>query len=116
MITLIWVATPVAMLAGLCLFGIGFGISENATFAVMIDRVPRSDYGTVSALWSLAYDGGYGAGPAMFGMFVIYTRYPAAFAITGMLMIAALIPAMRHHAAGRNRPADRSPHRSLPSR
>jgi hypothetical protein len=26
-------------------------------------------------------------------MFVIYTGYPAAFAITGMLMIAALIPA-----------------------
>lgn len=99
MMTLIWVATPVAMLAGLCLFGIGFGISENATFAVMIDRAPRSGYGTASALWSLAYDGGYGAGPAMFGMFVIYTGYPAAFAITGMLMIAALIPAMRDRAA-----------------
>jgi MFS family permease len=115
MMTLIWVATPAAMLAGLCLFGIGFGISENATFAVMIDRVPRSDYGTASALWSLAYDGGYGAGPAMFGMFVIYTGYPAAFAITGMLMIAALIPAMRDRAAGRNRPADRSQQRSRPS-
>jgi MFS family permease len=99
MMTLIWVTTPVAMLTGLCLFGIGFGISENATFAVMIDRVPRSGYGTVSALWSLAYDGGYGAGPAMFGMFVIYTGYPAAFAITGMLMIAALIPALRDRAA-----------------
>jgi MFS family permease len=98
MLTLIWVATPGAMLAGLCLFGIGFGISENATFAVMIDRVPRSDYGTASALWSLAYDGGYGAGPAMFGMFVIYTGYPAAFAITGMLMIAALMPALRDRA------------------
>jgi MFS family permease len=115
MMALIWVATPAAMLAGLCLFGIGFGISENATFAVMIDRVPRSDYGTASALWSLAYDGGYGAGPAMFGMFVIYTGYPAAFAITGMLMIAALIPAMRDRAAGRNRLADRSQQRSRPS-
>lgn len=115
MMTLIWVATPAAMLAGLCLFGIGFGISENATFAVMIDRVPRSDYGTASALWSLAYDGGYGAGPAMFGMFVIYTGYPAAFAITGTLMIAALIPAMRDRAAGRNHLADRSQQRSRPS-
>ncbi len=108
MMTLFWVATPAAMLAGLCLFGIGFGISENATFAVMIDRAPRSDYAAASALWSLAYDGGYGAGPAMFGMFVIYTGYPAAFAITGMLMTAALIPAIRDRAAGRNRPADRS--------
>jgi MFS family permease len=71
---------------------------------MMIDRVPPSEYGTASALWSLAYDGGYGAGPAMFGMFVIHTGYPAAFAITGMLMIAALMPAMRDRAAGRNRP------------
>lgn len=100
MMMLIWVATPAAMLAGLCLFGTGFGICENATFAVMIDRVPRADYGTASALWSLAYDGGYGAGPIMFGMFVISTGYPAAFAITGLLMIAALIPAMRDRATG----------------
>jgi len=53
----------------------------------------------------------------MFGMFVIYTGYPAAFAITGMLMIAALIPAMRDRAAGRNCPADRSrqPSRAIPA-
>jgi MFS family permease len=100
MMMLIWVATPAPMLAGLCLFGIGFGISENATFAVMIDRVPSSDYGTASALWSLAYDGGYGAGPVLFGLFVIHTGYPAAFAITGLVMIVALIPAIRDRAAG----------------
>ncbi len=100
MMTLIWVATPAAALAGLCLFGLGFGICENATFAVMIDRAPRSDYGTASALWSLAYDGGYGAGPVLFGLFVIHTGYPAAFAITGLVMIVALIPAIRDRAAG----------------
>jgi len=100
MTLLIWVTAPAALIAGMCLFGIGFGISQNATFALMIDRAPVSGYGTASALWNLAYDAGYGAGPAVFGVFVVYTGYPAAFALTGMLMLAALVPAVRDRAAG----------------
>jgi MFS family permease len=96
---LIWVAAPAALVTGMCLFGIGFGISQNATFALMIDRAPASGYGTASALWNLAYDAGYGAGPAVFGVFVVYTGYPVAFALTGMLMVAALVPARRDRAA-----------------
>ena len=96
---LIWVTVPFALVTGMCLFGIGFGISQNATFALMIDRAPVSGYGTASALWNLAYDAGYGAGPAVFGVFVVYTGYPAAFALTGMLMLAALTPAIRDRTA-----------------
>jgi MFS family permease len=99
MTLLIWVTTPFALITGMCLFGIGFGISQNATFALMIDRAPVSGYGTASALWNLAYDAGYGAGPAVFGVFVVYTGYPAAFALTGMLMLAALVPAIRDRSA-----------------
>ena len=88
------------LIAGMCLFGVGFGISQNVTFALLIDRAPVSGYGTASALWNLAYDAGYGAGPAVFGVFVVYTGYPAAFALTGMLMLAALVPAVRDLAAG----------------
>jgi MFS family permease len=95
MTTLIWVTTPAAVIAGMCLFGIGFGISQNVTFALMIDRVPASGYGTASALWNLAYDAGYGAGPAVFGVFVAHIGYPAAFALTGLLILAALAPAVR---------------------
>lgn len=105
MISLIWVATPAALIAGMSLFGIGFGISQNVTFALMIDRAPVSGYGTASALWNLAYDAGYGAGPAVFGVFVAYTGYPAAFALTGMLMLAALVPAVHDRAAGSHDPA-----------
>jgi predicted MFS family arabinose efflux permease len=83
----------------MCLFGIGFGIGQNATFALMIGRMPPSGAGTASALWNLAYDAGYGAGPAVFGVFVVYTGYPVAFALTGMLMLAALVPAVRDRAA-----------------
>jgi hypothetical protein len=35
----------------------------------------------------------------VFGVFVVYTGYPAAFALTGMLMLAALVPAVRDRAA-----------------
>ena len=101
MTLLIWVATPAALIAGMCLFGIGFGISQNVTFALMIDRAPASGYGTASALWNLAYDAGYGAGPAVFGLFVGATGYPAAFVLTGMLMLAALMPAVRDRAVVR---------------
>jgi predicted MFS family arabinose efflux permease len=95
MITMLWLASPAAALAGMCLFGIGFGIGQNATFALMIDRMPPSGAGTASALWNLAYDAGYGAGPAAFGLLVGHTGYPAAFALTAALMLAALPAARR---------------------
>ena len=112
MTLLIWVTAPFALITGMCLFGIGFGISQNATFALMIDRAPVSGYGTASALWNLAYDAGYGAGPAVFGVFVVYTGYPAAFALTGMLMLAALVPAIRDRTA--SPPAGRAGNRPAP--
>ena len=81
MTSLIWVAAPAVVVAGMCLFGFGFGITQNATFA-------------------LAYDAGYGAGPIVFGVFVAHTGYPAAFALTGLLILTALLPAVRDRAAG----------------
>jgi MFS family permease len=95
MASLIWVSAPVAVIAGMCLFGIGFGIAQNVTFALMLDRAPASGYGTASALWNLAYDAGYGTGPIVFGLFVAHTGYPAAFGLTGLLILAALVPAVR---------------------
>src|SRR5690349_19095860 len=106
MASLIWVSAPVVVIAGMCLFGIGFGIAQNATFALMLDRAPASGYGTASALWNLAYDAGYGTGPIVFGVFVAHTGYPAAFALTGLLILAALLPAVRDRAqqGGAGRP------------
>ena len=107
MITMIWLASPAALIAGMCLFGTGFGICQNATFALMIDRMPPSGAGTASALWNLAYDAGYGAGPAAFGLVVSHTGYPAAFALTAVLMLAMVPVARREHTMTRgtaNRP------------
>jgi predicted MFS family arabinose efflux permease len=103
MMSMIWLRSPVAVIAAMCVFGAGFGISENATFALMIDRMPASGLGTASALWSLGYDVGYGAGPVGFGLVVGHTGYPAAFALTGALMLAALPVAWRARVADRRK-------------
>jgi MFS family permease len=74
----------------MCLFGAGFGILQNATYVLMIERVPLSGLGTASAIWNLAYDSGYGAGPALFGLIVGVSGYRAGFALTGLVVLAAL--------------------------
>ncbi|HSR82779.1 MAG TPA: MFS transporter [Streptosporangiaceae bacterium] len=98
MLAMIWLTSPAMVIAAMCVFGAAFGISQNATFALMIDRIPASGLGTSSALWNLAYDAGYGAGPAGFGLVVGHTGYSAAFALTGVLMLAALPAAWRERA------------------
>jgi hypothetical protein len=52
-----------------------------------------------SALWNLAYDAGYDAGPAVFGLIFVRTGYPAAFALTGALILVALPVAWRERKA-----------------
>jgi len=88
-------ANPVSLLAGAALFGAGFGAVQCVTLAMMIERVDRSGYGMVNAVWNLAYDLGYGAGPVAFGAVVGRTGYPVAFALTGVLVLTALVPALR---------------------
>ena len=79
MLTLSLAAIPAAVIAGAAVFGLGFGVTQNATQTLMYNRVAESGYGAVSAMWNLAYDGGMGLGAAGFGVLVVYTGYPAAF-------------------------------------
>ncbi|THA47100.1 MFS transporter [Streptomyces sp. A1136] len=87
--------SPVAVVAGVALFGVGFGVTQNATLTLMYARVPTSGYGTVSALWNFAYDAGMGVGAVGFGVLTGQTGYPVAFALTAMLTLTALVPAWR---------------------
>jgi predicted MFS family arabinose efflux permease len=84
--------SSVAIFAGMVLFGAGFGVIENATFASLIEQLSEAK---ASALWNFAYDAGYGAGPAVFGLICIRTGYPAAFGLTGALILAAVPLAWR---------------------
>ncbi|HEY2948433.1 MAG TPA: MFS transporter [Micromonosporaceae bacterium] len=97
MLLLAVTGSPVAVFTGMLLFGAGFGVAQNASLSVMLARVPTSGYGTVSAVWNLAYDAGYGVGAAGFGVVAAYTGQPAGFAITGLLVLAALRVARRDH-------------------
>ena len=84
--------SPVLIFAGMVLFGAGFGVIENATFALLIEQLPAAK---ASALWNFAYDAGYGAGPAVFGLICARTGYPAAFGLTGALILAVVPAALR---------------------
>ncbi len=84
--------SPVMVFAGMVLFGAGFGVIENATFALLLEQQPEAK---ASALWNLAYDAGYGAGPAIFGLICVWAGYPVAFALTGVLILAAIPAAWR---------------------
>jgi predicted MFS family arabinose efflux permease len=88
--------SPVVIVVGMVLFGAGFGVIENATFALLIEQLPEAK---ASALWNFAYDAGYGAGPAVFGLICVRTGYPAGFALTGALILAAVPIARRERKA-----------------
>jgi MFS family permease len=90
--SMIWLASPAAVLAGMALFGAGFGVVENSTFALLIERLPED---RASALWNLAYDAGYGVGPVIFGLLSGHVGYPVGFALTGLVVLAALPAALR---------------------
>ena len=106
MLALVLVDSPVAVLAGMVLFGSGFGVTQNATMTMMLNRVAPSSYGMVSAIWNLAYDAGIGVGAFGFGVVAARTGYPAAFAITAMLVLVALVPLRQDRAAVRHAPAE----------
>ncbi|MFY9931524.1 MAG: MFS transporter, partial [Streptosporangiaceae bacterium] len=88
--------SPAMIFVGMVLFGAGFGVIENATFALLIEQLPEAK---ASAMWNFAYDAGYGAGPAAFGLICVRTGYPVAFALTGALILAVVPVAWRERKA-----------------
>jgi MFS family permease len=96
MVTMLLLGSPVMIFIGMVLFGAGFGVIENATFAQLIEQLPEAK---ASALWNFAYDAGYGAGPAAFGLICARTGYPAAFGLTGVLILAVVPLAVREQKA-----------------
>lgn len=95
MVLLLGLPDPAVAILGATVFGLGFGVTQSATFAVMVERAPAHSHGTVSALWNLAYDLGYGAGPLAFGAVLAGTGYRSGLALTAVVMATALVPAVR---------------------
>ncbi|GGV30351.1 MFS transporter [Actinomadura cremea] len=86
---------PAAVFGAMVLFGAGFGVAQNASLAMMYERVPLSGYGTVSAIWNIGFDGGMGVGGAAFGVAADRAGYSAAFALTAALIFLVLPLARR---------------------
>jgi MFS family permease len=89
-VTLVMSWSEAAVLVGAIVFGAGFGAVQNASLATMYDQVDRSSYGSVTAVWSIAYDSGLGLGAAGFGLLVSLAGYGPGFAIMAVVMIVAL--------------------------
>jgi len=94
MLALSYIASTPVIMIGMVLFGIGFGVTQNATLTLMFDRVSSSGYDAVSAVWNVGYDAGLGLGAVMFGLVSSRTGYPIAFALLGAFMLAMLGPAL----------------------
>ncbi|HEY7147082.1 MAG TPA: MFS transporter [Streptosporangiaceae bacterium] len=92
---------PAAVIGGAALFGAGFGVAQNASLALMYARVSTSEYGTVSAIWNLAYDAGMGLGAAAFGAVAARAGSPMAFSLLAAVMLAMAVPALRDTRGGR---------------
>ncbi|MFE2293192.1 MFS transporter [Streptomyces sp. NPDC059452] len=92
---LVRLESPVVVIVSMVLFGAGFGAVQNLTLAAMFERVPRSEFGRVSVVWNLAFDGGMGLGAVGFGLLIDRTGYPWGFAVTAALLLAVLGPAWR---------------------
>ncbi len=92
-VAMLVVLGPATLIGGMVLFGAGFGIIQSASLNLMLDRVPPTGYSTASAVWSIAYDGGWGLGSVVFGLIVAQTGYPLAFGLTAGVVAVAVIPA-----------------------
>jgi predicted MFS family arabinose efflux permease len=83
----------VAVLAGMALGGVAFGILQSASLAQLLNRAPPSQADGVSALWNAAYDAGLGVGGLAFGTLAATTGYATAFiaSAAGLAALAVLI-------------------------
>jgi predicted MFS family arabinose efflux permease len=96
---LAWGPNPVAVIGGVGLFGIGFGVAQNVTLDLMFARVPASRFAQASALWNIAYDAGMGVGAVGFGLLLEHTGYPAGFLCAAAVLLIVIVPAWRQRRA-----------------
>ncbi|MEU1725365.1 MFS transporter [Nonomuraea sp. NPDC005692] len=82
-----WTTAPVAVVAGMALFGAGFGVLQNATLTMMLQR---GEPARVSALWNLAYDAGMGVGATGFGLVLGHTGYRLGFVLVAALVVVTI--------------------------
>jgi predicted MFS family arabinose efflux permease len=88
-----WTGSPVAVIGGMVALGIGFGVAQSSSMHTMLARVEPAAYGTVSAVWNLAFDLGWGVGSIVVGVLVGALGYAPAFVVTAV--VVALVAARK---------------------
>jgi predicted MFS family arabinose efflux permease len=78
------------LLGGALLFGAGFGTLQNTSLLLIMQRVPKAEYGLGSTLWNLAFDAGTGAGAFVSGFVVGAAGFFWTFSLCAGLLVAAL--------------------------
>jgi predicted MFS family arabinose efflux permease len=79
------------LVCGAALFGIGFGLLQNATLVLIMGRVSESEYGLGSTVWNVAFDAGTGLGAFLFGFVIAAFGYSWAFYLCAGLVASALV-------------------------
>lgn len=81
----------VVLAVGAVLFGFGFGMLQNATLILMMERVSKSEFGLGSTLWNAAFDAGTGVGAFAFGFVISAVGFYWSFSICSGLLASALV-------------------------
>jgi predicted MFS family arabinose efflux permease len=79
-----------ALLGGALLFGAGFGMLQNTTLLLTMQRVPKAEYGLGSTLWNLAFDAGTGTGAFVFGFVVGAAGFSWTYVLCALLLVATI--------------------------
>ncbi len=87
--------SPSAVVGGAFVFGIGFGVLQNATLCLMFARAPEGSEGVVSAIWNASYDLGMAAGALGAGLVVAHVGYAATFVLAALVMLPGIAVARR---------------------
>jgi predicted MFS family arabinose efflux permease len=97
MSALILIASPTMVVAGMAIFGAGFGLAQYASLTLLLDVGGPAGYDRASAIWNLAYDSGMGVGSGSFGLLVDSTGFSIGFAITAGALLAATVGELAAH-------------------
>ena len=85
------------MLAGAALFGTGFGLLQNASLILMMERVSKTEFGLGSTLWNAAFDAGTGIGAFSFGFVISALGFHWSFLLCSALLASTLVLVVLDH-------------------
>jgi MFS family permease len=95
----VWADRPALLIAGLAVFGVGFGAAQNVTLMLMLSRASAADpvagVRRASMLWNATYDIAMGVGAVAFGMLVDTIGDRTGFVVLTILIVAVLPLAWR---------------------